>query len=175
MRNKKKAEQARVSFTDPEAVVMKQPDGGFRPAYNTQLAAETEHGLIVGFDVTTTGADQPSLVPMVDQVKQRTGRTPANWLADGGFFNLHTVTQLSEVGVTLFCPPHAVHAGARAAGEAVVTDTPAVVALRERMASEAGQARYRQRARWIEWVNAGLRARDGVRCRCVAARKSGPW
>jgi hypothetical protein len=39
VRNKKKAEQARVSITDPEAAVMKMPDGGFRPAYNTQLAA----------------------------------------------------------------------------------------------------------------------------------------
>jgi hypothetical protein len=32
--------------------------------------------------------------------------------------------------------------------------------LRERMASEAGQTAYRQRARWIEWVNAGYRQRD---------------
>jgi hypothetical protein len=40
------------------------------------------------------------------------------------------------------------------------TDTPAVAALRERMASEAGQTVYRQRAPWFEWVNAGFRRRD---------------
>ena len=40
------------------------------------------------------------------------------------------------------------------------TDTPAVAALRARMASEAGKAVYRQRARWIEWVNAGFRQRE---------------
>jgi transposase len=159
VRNKKKAEQARVSTTDPEAAVMKMPNGGFRPAYNTQLAAETEHGLIVGLDVTATGADQPSLEPMVEQVTERTGQTPENWLADGGFFNRDTATNLAEDGITLYCPPHTPK-GDRAPGEAMPTDTPAVAALRERMASEAGQTVYRQRARWIEWVNAGFRQRD---------------
>jgi transposase len=159
VRNKKKAEQARVSTTDPEAAVMKMPNGGFRPAYNTQLAAETEHGLIVGLDVTATGADQPSLEPMVEQVKERTGQAPENWLADGGFFNRDTATNLAEDKVTLYCPPHTPK-GDRAPGEAMDTDTPAVAALRARMASEAGQTVYRQRARWIEWVNAGFRQRD---------------
>ena len=159
VRNKKKAAQARVSTSDAAAVVMKQPDGGFRPGYNTQLAAETEHGLIVGLDVTSTGADQPSLRPMLEQVKQRTGRTPRCWLADGGFFNRETATALAADGVTLYCPPHETHAGDRAADEADKRDTPAVAALRERMASAAGQAEYRQRARWIEWVNAGFRWR----------------
>ena len=159
VRNKKKAEQARISTTDPEAAVMKMPDGGFRPAYNTQLAAETEHGLIVGLEVTATGADQPSLEPMVEQVKERTGQTPDNWLADGGFFNRDTASTLDADGVTLYCPPHTPK-GDRAAGEPMASDTPAVAALRARMASEAGQAAYRQRARWIEWVNAGFRWRD---------------
>ena len=158
VRNKKNAEQARVSITDAEAAIMKMPDGGFRPAYNTQLAAEAEYGLIVGLDVTATGADQPSLTPMLAQVRARTGRTPGNWLADGGFFNRDTATALHADGVTLYCPPHKPK-GDRAAAEAMANDTPAVAALRQRMASEAGQAAYRQRARWIEWVNAGFRWR----------------
>lgn len=158
VRNKKKAGQARVSTADTEATVMKMPDGGFRPAYNTQLAAETEHGLIVGVAVTATGADQPSLGPMLDQVQERTGRTPKNWLADGGFFNRDTTGVFDEADVTLYCPPHAPKRD-REPGNAVRGDTAAVAALRERMASEAGQAIYRQRARWIEWVNAGFRAR----------------
>ena len=159
-RNKKKASQARVSITDVEASVMKMPDGGFRPAYNTQLAAETEHGLIVGVAVSTSGGDQPSLEPMLAQVEKRCGRRPANWLVDGGFFNRVSVSTLAKAGVTVFCPPHQVHAGDRQSQQAVKSDTPEVTALRERMASEAGKARYRARARWIEWVNAGYRARD---------------
>src|SRR6202044_3846582 len=110
VRNKKKAEQARVSITDPEAAVMKMPDGGFRPAYNTQLAAETEHG------------------QMVDQVTERCGRTPDNWLADGGFFNRETATNRAEEGITLYCPPPEPKAD-RAPGAARSKDTPAVAAL----------------------------------------------
>src|SRR5205823_5999956 len=34
-------EKARVSTTDPEARVMKMADGGYRPAYNVQLATDT--------------------------------------------------------------------------------------------------------------------------------------
>ena len=49
---KDKQDQARVSTTDAEARVMKMPDGGFRPAYNFQLAVDTGSQVIVGVDVT---------------------------------------------------------------------------------------------------------------------------
>jgi transposase len=159
-RNKKKPAEARVSMTDAQAQVMKMPDGGFRPAYNTQLAAETQHGLIVGLEISTSGGDQPSLAPMVEQVTQQTGRTPQNWLVDGGYFNREQMTALARAGITPYCPPHETHKGDRDPAQAVKGDTPELAELRARMASEAGQALYRQRARWIEWVNAGYRARD---------------
>jgi transposase len=57
-RNKKKPAEARVSTTDAQARVMKMADGGFRPAYNTQLAAETQHGLIVGLEISSSGGHQ---------------------------------------------------------------------------------------------------------------------
>jgi transposase len=159
VRNKKTAAQARVSATDPQAAVMKMPDGGFRPAYNAQLAAETEHGLIVGLDVSGTGADQPSLEPMVAQITARTGRQPATVLVDGGFFNRDSVTRLTQAGVELLMPVPAPKKADRAAGEPVHDDTTEVAALRCRMQEPTNQSRYRERARWIEWVNAGFRNR----------------
>jgi len=39
-----KVTQARTSTTDPEARVMKMPDGGFRPAYNVELATDQAQG-----------------------------------------------------------------------------------------------------------------------------------
>lgn len=39
---------ARVSTTDPGARVMKMADGGFRPAYNVQVATETTAQVVVG-------------------------------------------------------------------------------------------------------------------------------
>ena len=35
-----KVTEARVSTTDPDARVMKMPDGGFRPAFNVQFATD---------------------------------------------------------------------------------------------------------------------------------------
>ncbi len=52
-RGKAKVCEARVSTTDPEARVMKMGDGGFRPAYNVQFAADVDGRAIVGVAVTT--------------------------------------------------------------------------------------------------------------------------
>ena len=84
-RTGKPAADARASTTDPEAKVMKMADGGYRPAYNLQLATDTKGQVIVGLDVVTAGNDQGQLGPMVEQVRRRYGREPDAWLADAGF------------------------------------------------------------------------------------------
>ena len=83
-RNGSKAE-ARASTTDADARVMKMADGGFRPAYNVQFATDCEGQVIVGMAVVNAGSDMAQLAPMVEQVEQRVGRTPEQWLVDGGF------------------------------------------------------------------------------------------
>ena len=75
-RNGGKAEDARASTTDPDARVMKMGDGGFRPAFNVQLATECEGQVIVGMDVVNAGSDMAQLAPMVEQVEQRVGHSP---------------------------------------------------------------------------------------------------
>src|SRR5574337_1788682 len=52
-RQGKKAEAARASMTDAEATVMQMGDGGFRPAYNPQLASDADSLVIVGVEVAT--------------------------------------------------------------------------------------------------------------------------
>ncbi len=152
-RNKGKPPQARVSTTDAQARVMRMADGGFRPAYNLQLAAETTHGLVVGVAVSCSGADQDNLLPMVEQLDARYGRKPAAWLADGAYVGKRGIDRLASQGIELFAPTD---------GVAVPADEPestAVQAWRARMASPAGHTRYRRRAAVIEWVNAGCRNR----------------
>jgi transposase len=84
-RNGGKAEDARASTTDAQANVMKMADGGYRPAYNVQYATDTTSQMVVGVDVVTRGSDMAQLSPMVQQVQQRLGRTPEQWLVDGGY------------------------------------------------------------------------------------------
>lgn len=57
-KNKQKREkEARASSTDPEARMMKMPNGGFNPAYNVQLASDPESRAIVGVSVSNSGSD----------------------------------------------------------------------------------------------------------------------
>ena len=149
-RNKGEPAQARVSTTDAEARVMKMPDGGFRPAYNVQFAAETSHGLVTAVAVTNSGADQDALEGMHARVTQAYGRAPDNWLVDGGYISQAGIEAVTARGSKLHAP-----AGAALADSA----SPAILAWRERMASEAGKQLYRRRGQTIEWVNAGARNR----------------
>jgi len=159
-RNKGKPDQARVSTTDAEAHVMKMPDGGFRPAYNVQFAAETRHGLVAAVAVTTSGADQDALEDMHAQVISHYQRVPANWLVDGGYVSQDGIETVTERGSDLHAP-----VGTTLAKR----DSPALRGWRTRMASEIGKALYALRARTIEWVNAGARKRGlyGVTVRGV--------
>ena len=50
--NGKKPKEPRASTTDPQARVMKMADGGFRPAYNVQVASAAGEQIVVAVEVT---------------------------------------------------------------------------------------------------------------------------
>jgi transposase len=86
--NRKQAEkqkEPRASTTDPNARVMKMPDGGFRPAYNCQIASVAGGEIAIGTQVRNVGSDRGLARPMLEQIKQRHDRWPKRWLIDGGF------------------------------------------------------------------------------------------
>jgi len=155
--------EPRASTTDPEARVMKMPDGGFRPAYNVQLATSTQGGIIVGADVTNQGSDRGQLTPMLEQIAERYEQKPLELLGDGGFASVADIEHLhSEHAVKVYAPvkdeqkkrdagidPFAPRKG----------DSVGVVAWRQRMGTEAAKAIYTERAQTAEWANAGMRNR----------------
>lgn len=55
---------------------MKRGDGGFRPAYNGQLATDTASHVVVGVDAVNVGTDRGQLTSMIEQVEQRCGHIP---------------------------------------------------------------------------------------------------
>ena len=79
-----KVTKARVSTTDPQATVMKMPDGGFRPACNVELATDCANGIIVGVAVASAGTDAGQAAPMEEQLVRRTGRHPESYLIGRG-------------------------------------------------------------------------------------------
>jgi transposase len=153
-----KVREPRVSTTDPQARVMKMPDGGFRPAYNVELATDKASGIIVGVGVTAEGTDAGQAVPMEQQVVQRTGQHPQEYLMDGGFATREDITTLAQRGVTVYAPvklprnkPEAERYQPR------YGDSEAVAQWRQRMATEEAKEVYRQRGATAEWANAQVR------------------
>ena len=160
----KQAEEARASTTDAEALGVKTGDGGFRPAYNAQYATDTETQVIVGVEVTTVGSDMAQRVPMLDQVSERCGESPQQWLVDGGYPAHDQLDQAAEK-TCVYAPvpkpkdeaidPHAPKPG----------DRHAVAAWRERMGTEEAKTLYKDRAATAECVNALARERGLTRLR----------
>jgi transposase len=172
-----KREQARVSETDAEARVMKMADGGFRPAYNVQLAADTGHQAIVGVAVSSSGSDMAPAPAMVAQVRERLGRLPADWLMDGGFAGREAIERASALGVRVLAPVQAPRDAARDPHQPAATDSAVLAAWRIRMGTDEAHLTYRLRAATIECVNAQarsqyglllLRVRGQAKVRCVA-------
>lgn len=157
--------QARASTTDADARVMKMGDGGFRPAYNVQLATATDSQVITGVDVTNSGGDQGQMQPMVEQHEQRYDQTPDEMLVDGGFAKKDDITAVSPPHgkTTVYAPvqkskkndidPHAPRDG----------DSPAVKDWRARMATDEAKEIYKERAATAECVNAQARNRGLLR------------
>jgi hypothetical protein len=145
-----------VSTTDPEARVMKMPDGGYRPAYNVQFATDVDGRAIVGVAVTNVGSDQTELRPMLGQIIERTGRAPTEDLVDGGYVSLDAITDATAQGVTVYAPVPKPR-GDRDPAAPCPGDSPAVVAWRARMATDEAKAVYKARAATAEWVNADAR------------------
>lgn len=161
-REKGTGDQARASTTDPEARRMKMGDGGFRPAYNVQFATAADSLVIVGVDVTNAGTDGGQMGPMVEQLDQRYGERPREYLADGGFVSLADITTLDRTGVTTYLPIMK-QDEKRAKGidpfAPVKGDTPEVARWRARMGTPEAEAIYRQRSQTAEFPNATCRNR----------------
>jgi transposase len=153
----KNAAAPRVSTTDPSARVMKMADGGFRPAYNVHFATDMEGRAVVGTAVTNVSDDHDAFVPMLDQIKRRTGRAPTAMVVDAGVSSKEAITVAARDGVTVYAPvpkrkgvqdPTAPRRG----------DSAAVAEWRARMATDEAKAVYRQRGAVAEWINADGRA-----------------
>ena len=161
---KKKAterEHARASTTDPEARVMKMADGGFRPAFNGQLATDTATQVIVGVDATNIGSDRAQLAPMTEQLQRRYGQAPAEMLVDGGFVNHDAIVAVArpEVGCTVYAPVPAPRDPTRDPYQPCPGDPAAIAQWRQRMGTEAAKTIYKERAATSECVNAIARNR----------------
>jgi transposase len=155
----KKPKEPRVSTTDCEARVMKMADGGFRPAFNAQLAVDTATMIITGVDLINSGSDMNQMLPMHEQHQDRYARVPHEWLADGGFAKHGHIEQLEARATKVFAPVLAPKDKQRDRYVPLPGDSQALGQWRERMGTDAAKLIYKERAASIECTNAHLRNR----------------
>ncbi|MCZ8112962.1 MAG: IS5/IS1182 family transposase [Betaproteobacteria bacterium] len=186
--NGDKPEDARASTKDADARVMKMGDGGFKQAFNVQLATTCEDQVILGVAVTNVGSDMTQMAPMVKQVIERCSCTPGQRLVDGGFpvheqfdaVHAHTQGQ----AVVLAPVPELTGKAGKDSEEVPPPDkhqpkdgeSVPVAQWRARMAGQKIKKIYKQRAAAAECVNTvarnrrlqRLEVRDLPRVRAVA-------
>ncbi len=172
--NGKKPKEPRASTTDAEARVMKMADGGFRPAYNVQVASAAGEQIVVAVEVCNTGSDRGLMRPMLERLRTLSGLFPARHLADGGFCSAQDIEWAHREGVEVFCPPTQSKHGTDPY-QPKRGDGAGVLAWRARMASDAGKAQYKPRsvcecihARWRNWDLRQLTVRGIEKVRAIA-------
>jgi len=150
----KRQGEPRASTSDPEARVMKMPDGGFRPAYNAEIISDSATQVVLDVAIDTTGSDRGWIRPMLERLKARYGRFPAELLADGGFGSNDDIEWACGTTAVFMPPTRSKHGRDPLAPRP--EDGPGVAAWRARMASEEGQAIYRDRG-LAERIHARMR------------------
>lgn len=84
-----------VSIVDPEAPWVKK-SGKFVRGYSGQVAADSEHQVIVGLKATAQGTDSEQLNPMLQEVEQTVGQPPEKLVADSGYYTDDAVLEASK-------------------------------------------------------------------------------
>jgi transposase len=153
---------ARASSTEPEARMMRMPDGGTRPAYNLELATDCDSRAIVGVEATNAGSDAGQDAPMRDQVETRADEAVEEQLIDGGFVSLEAIERAAVEEVTVYAPVPKPRKAGVDRHVPKPTDSAAVAQWRQRMGTKATKQLYKQRSSTIETINGELKTERGL-------------
>ena len=158
----KKSGLKKLSRTDEDARFLRQR-GGFTLGYTGEIAVSDDH-LIVAQRVTQNATDNGSLVPMVEQVRQRCGAPPGAALADSGFFSIHNLEQMEQQNIDAYVPDSnlacALNLGTRCRTRACAKSHRR---MRAKMRSPGGRAAYARRKAVVEPVFGALKQQRGMR------------
>ncbi len=162
----RKSGEAKLSPRDPEARFLRER-GGFALGYTAEMAVSEDH-LIVAQRVTLHRCDVPALVPLVEEVEERTGERPEKALADAGFYSNENVRALQERGIEVYLPDpnlaRELNTGkrARTIGRNRVR-SPELKAMRKKLRSAAERRVYERRKALVEPVFGVLKQQRGMR------------
>lgn len=162
----KKSGLKKLSRTDQDARFLRQR-GGFALGYTAEIAVSDDH-LIVAQRVTQNATDNASLLPMIDEVKERCGTLPGagpqQILADSGFFSVANLEQMEQQNIDGYVPDSnlacELNMGSRCCQRARAGSHRR---MRAKLRSPSGQAAYARRKAVVEPVFGVLKQQRGMR------------
>jgi transposase len=170
--NGKKKTEARTSTTDPDARVMKMPDGGYRPAFNIHIASDVESMVVLAVEVNNEGTDLHAMLPLAEQLEADYGVRPEEWLADGGCTSVDNIEQMSKRGCKVIAPVRQRTNPDRKPSDPRPGDSAAILEWRARMETEQAKETYKRRGATSECINAHFRNQGLLRFLVRSAKKA---
>ena len=152
-------DKAQRNFTDPESRIMKSKEG-YIQGYNAQAAVDAKEQVIVAQSLTNNASDQGELVPLVDQIKTKTGRKPREASADSGYCSEANLAALEARRIRAYV---ATGRQKHPAGAIDADKRPHAEAMRKRLRRAGHRSRYRLRKQVVEPVFGQIKQARGFR------------
>ncbi|GGB64131.1 hypothetical protein GCM10011505_50800 [Tistrella bauzanensis] len=148
-----------VNLTDEDSRIMPRSGGGFDQSYNAQAAVDAATMLVVATHLTQAPNDKQQIAPALQglaDLPQALG-TPANLLADTGYFSAANVTACEAAGIepmiAMGRQGHHPPVFERFAADTAPPDTDdPVIRMAHRLTTRAGRALYGLRKQTVEPV-----------------------
>ena len=170
--NGKKKTEARTSTTDPEARVMKMPDGGYRPAFNIHIASDVESMVVLAVEVNNEGTDLHAMLPLAEKIEADYDVRPEQWLADGGCTSVDNIEKMNKRGCKVIAPARQRTNPDRNPSDPRPGDSEAILEWRARMETEQAKEAYKRRGATSECINAHFRNQGLLRFLVRSAKKA---
>ena len=160
-----KGQELKSNVTDNDSAKIGGPRGAIQ-GYAAQAAVDGKHQVIVAEDVTQETNDKQQAVPMLEQVKENTGRKPEQALMDAGYYSQDNIEKGVKLAGELFIPPNRQKHGEQAP-EAPRGRIPGSLSVADRMRrklrTERGRDVYAKRKEIVEPVFGQIKQGRGFR------------
>lgn len=150
-------DKAQRNFTDPESRIMPSSSekGSFLQGYNCQAAVDDKHQVIVACDTTQQTNDSRQAKPMLEQVRENTGKVPDKASMDAGYAGEDNIIDVEALGTEAFIATsrkkHGVAIPAAPRGR-IPKKLSALDRMRRKLLTKQGRAIYAKRKEIVEPV-----------------------
>jgi transposase len=136
------------NFTDPESRIMPTSGKTFEQGYNAQIAVDAEQQIVIAASVTQSTNDHNQLMPVLNEAYENTAKLPRRVLADAGYKNERDFALLEGLGIDGYVSVGREGKQAKRPKK----ELPLTAAMRRKLATKRGRARYRMRKAIVEPV-----------------------